>query len=217
MKLARKLMDENGLQYASLKEIKTRTALGRCHQSFAGTFTEIRLSSLSLPICSDEEILNTITHEMAHAIVGVHHGHDNVWRRKHIELGGNGERTFHSDKKHNEARIQMFKYIGVCPNGHIHPVQRLPKRLQSCGTCSRKFDSRYLIEYKLNDGSYTPKSDESYLNKMKEEILAGISAIKSRIKTPAEAGVGKTLNILKTKDENLWRELMNEYKQALNY
>lgn len=218
MKLARKPMDENGLQYASLKEIKTRTALGKCHQGFGGLTSEIRLSSLSLPLCSDAEIVNVITHEMAHALVGVRHGHDNVWRRKHIELGGNGERLFHTDDtKHYESQISMYKYVGTCPNGHKHPAQRLPSKEHSCGSCSRKFDRRYLIEYKLNDGSYTPKSDDSYLNKMKEEILAGISAIKNRTKTPAEAGVGKTLNILKTKDENLWKELMNEYKQAINY
>lgn len=150
MKLARQMMNENGLQYASLKEMKSRRALGRCHQSLGGAITEILLSSISLPLCSDEEIINTIRHEMAHAIVGVNHGHDNVWRRKHIELGGNGERTYSMKKEQATTISKFYKYIGTCPNGHQHPVQRLPKREHSCGLCSRKFDRRYIITYKLN-------------------------------------------------------------------
>lgn len=34
--------------------------------------------------------MDTVAHEVAHALVGPAHGHDAVWRRKAVELGGSG-------------------------------------------------------------------------------------------------------------------------------
>ncbi|MDA3892054.1 MAG: hypothetical protein PF517_10370 [Salinivirgaceae bacterium] len=42
-----------------------------------------------------EEIENTILHEIAHAIVGVGHGHRLKWQEKAIELGVTWKRIYH--------------------------------------------------------------------------------------------------------------------------
>src|SRR4051812_4891592 len=38
------------------------------------------------------EVLNTLLHEIAHAIAGWRNGHNNEWRRTAMELGCNGNR-----------------------------------------------------------------------------------------------------------------------------
>ncbi len=47
----------------------------------------IRFSIHYLEKTSPREITDTLLHEIAHALVGPNHGHDNVWKRKAIELG----------------------------------------------------------------------------------------------------------------------------------
>ena len=42
-------------------------------------------------IGSDESLVrNTILHEIAHALVGYGNGHNEIWKKKFIEIGGNG-------------------------------------------------------------------------------------------------------------------------------
>lgn len=42
----------------------------------------------------EAEFLNTVRHEIAHVIVGLGHGHDEVWREMALRLGCNGKQ-FH--------------------------------------------------------------------------------------------------------------------------
>jgi predicted SprT family Zn-dependent metalloprotease len=35
----------------------------------------------------DEEVVDTILHEIAHALVGPEHGHDAIWKRKCLDIG----------------------------------------------------------------------------------------------------------------------------------
>ena len=68
--------------------------------------------SLSEQFClqaSDNEITDTILHEIAHALVGPNHGHDQVWVAKAKEIGCSGERCH--DKRFTEP-----KYIMTCPS-----------------------------------------------------------------------------------------------------
>lgn len=83
----------------------------------------ISLSKYLLAQRSYEDTMMTITHEIAHALVGGGHGHDAVWARKHRELGGNGKRCFeHVDNK--------SPWVGICAKGKEYPRYRQPKRLQ---------------------------------------------------------------------------------------
>ena len=99
---------------------------------------EIQLSSMLIPVMSDEAIKDTIIHEIAHALTEGH-GHDYVWRMKCIELGGKGERLGGHDKykEGSVGRIEfqktISKYTLTCPTcGHTSYANRMPKRSCSC-------------------------------------------------------------------------------------
>lgn len=81
----------------------TVRAVGRC---FSGQ-KKITLSRRYLYTCSEEQIKDTILHEIAHALVGAGHGHNEVWKAKAIELGAKPERCAAVSTKH--------KYVLTCP------------------------------------------------------------------------------------------------------
>ena len=96
---------------------------------------------------NDEEIVSeTILHEIAHALVGARKGHGQEWRAKALEIGSNGNRTYGS-----EVRVPERKYKAVCPVcKEEYYRERMKKRKSSCGKCSRTYNEKYLLTYKLN-------------------------------------------------------------------
>lgn len=58
---------------------------------------EIRISKHLSAINDKETVMDTILHEIAHALVGRGHGHDYVWKSKAREIGCNAKRTFNKD------------------------------------------------------------------------------------------------------------------------
>ncbi|MGI9142568.1 MAG: SprT-like domain-containing protein [Fluviibacter sp.] len=73
---------------AWIKRIRNYSMRGSCNH----TKKLIRLQPCYVERASEEMLTNTILHELAHAIVGVGHGHDHTWKRKAIEIGCNGKR-----------------------------------------------------------------------------------------------------------------------------
>lgn len=115
-RIAAELFERHGLQGWRFTLDSARRRAGVCK------YRE-RVVSLSYELLLQrpyEDTLNTITHEVAHAIVGHAAGHGPVWRRKHIELGGNGDRCHtHVD--------QTAPYIGTCGHGNTFARYRKPK------------------------------------------------------------------------------------------
>ena len=103
---------------------------------------KITLSAPLTELRDESFVKNTILHEIAHALVGGRHGHDNVWRAKAIEIGCNGNRCS------SDVEIKG-KWIGTCPNGHTKHRHRKPSGSISCGTCSNVYDPKYTINFKL--------------------------------------------------------------------
>lgn len=72
---------------------------------------------------SHSEQKATVIHEVAHAIAGAWHGHDDVWRMIDKRLGGTGERTHSNTVNRASARWQ-----GSCECGKTVGYFRKPKR-----------------------------------------------------------------------------------------
>ncbi|MGK5091591.1 SprT-like domain-containing protein [Deltaproteobacteria bacterium TL4] len=82
----------------------------------------------------DAEVLDTLLHEMAHALVGAQHGHDAVWRAKALSIGCNAK-TYHS------VKFSDAPFIKACINGcWAEPVFRRNRRIHSyqCRYCHGK-------------------------------------------------------------------------------
>ncbi len=82
LRLARALLDEHGLR-------DWRVALDRAKTRAGVTVFGTRTISLSAPLTrvhTEDEVRQTILHEIAHALVGPVHGHAEVWKAKAREL-----------------------------------------------------------------------------------------------------------------------------------
>jgi predicted SprT family Zn-dependent metalloprotease len=105
--LARPLMDEHGLAGWKLEFDNRRTRFGYCDY----TRQIISISRPVLLVNTLETVRLTVVHEIAHALCGPEHGHDRVWRRQCLALGGNGQRVSSAAV----VAIPTGRYIGACP------------------------------------------------------------------------------------------------------
>ncbi len=76
----------------------------------------------------EAEILDTLLHEIAHALVGPRHNHDTVWKAKAIELGSSGQRC-------HELRFAPPRYIVSCRNGCWSAPAERRRRNVVCRQC----------------------------------------------------------------------------------
>ncbi|VGO22819.1 SprT family zinc-dependent metalloprotease [Pontiella sulfatireligans] len=80
---------------------------------------------------SDEDIRDTILHEIAHALVGKRHNHDAVWKAKAMEIGCTGERT-------HRLQFAPPRWSVTCENRcWTHTAQQRNSRLV-CRKCGGK-------------------------------------------------------------------------------
>jgi hypothetical protein len=98
----------------------------------------IELSIHFIPYCTYGSIINTIIHEIAHALLP-DHNHDDVWKNKCIELGGDGKRCgnrkdFISAKSRETIYQNISKYTLTCPKcGYKYFKHRKPIDDLCCG------------------------------------------------------------------------------------
>jgi len=80
---------------------------------------------------ADEDIRDTLLHEIAHALVGRKHNHDAVWKAKAKEIGCSGERC-------HRLQFTPSRYSVTCENNcWKHTAERRNTRLV-CRTCGGK-------------------------------------------------------------------------------
>ncbi|MBA4186589.1 MAG: sprT domain-containing protein [Planctomycetaceae bacterium] len=85
--LSRRLLDDHGL---TTWEFGFNSNVRRAGVCFYPTRTEAGRIELSIHFAernTDEEVRDTLLHELAHALVGPGHGHDEVWRAKCQQIG----------------------------------------------------------------------------------------------------------------------------------
>ena len=101
---------------------------------------EITLSVTYCLNASRDEVIDTVLHEIAHAMVGPGHQHDNVWRKAALKIGCNGEVCHSVDHG-------LDKWEGSCPCGQQWRRKKLQKRVRNgtCPKCKEKITWREII------------------------------------------------------------------------
>lgn len=86
---------------------------------------------------SDEEIKDTILHEIAHAISGYAAKHGPIWQACCIVIGAKPERL----KSSQSMKEAPAKYELVCPNCNaVKKMHRRPKKERACGKCCNQYN-----------------------------------------------------------------------------
>lgn len=122
--LATDMMKEHGLDGWRIKLDHARRRAGQCDYNKK----EISLSRHYVRYAEMDHIRDTILHEIAHALVGPHHGHDAVWRQQARAIGCTATRCHTLNFSH--ARWMMR-----CPNGCFEVERHRRKSGLLCATC----------------------------------------------------------------------------------
>ena len=124
LEMAASLMAAHGLDGWNVKLDHARRRAGQCDYRKR----EISLSRHYVRHAEESHIRDTILHEIAHALVGPHHGHDAVWRRKAREIGCTATRC-------HTLNFATEPWIMRCPNGCFETGRHRRKAGLVCASC----------------------------------------------------------------------------------
>lgn len=126
--LAEELMRRHGLIDWTFALNTRKRTLGICYE----TSRRIELSIRFVEHNDIDQVRDTILHEIAHALVGVDHGHDEVWRDMAFTIGANPRRT---SRLGTMPPGEWQALCGGC--GTLFSKHRKPKRLTGtmCKNC----------------------------------------------------------------------------------
>ena len=141
--LANEEMTKHNLSDWYFKFDRAARRFGVCNY----TKKRISLSYTLTELNSEEKVLDTIRHEIAHALVGVHQGHNYIWRRKALEIGCNGKRCYSSE----DTQTPTGKYQLKCDTcGQVINRHKMTKHTlkTACGICCKKYNyGQYSTQY----------------------------------------------------------------------
>ena len=105
---ARELMDQHGLHEWSFRIDTAKTRMGACwHRK-----RQISLSEKHINFSREDEVIDTILHEIAHALVGRKHGHNKVWKDMCVKIGARPNRCAKIELGDNF--YEDAPWVGVC-------------------------------------------------------------------------------------------------------
>lgn len=148
-KMAVDLMAQHGLRNYSDSLGFWRFEFDNAKRRSGYCLGDVRIISMSkyyVRLNDESAVRNTILHEIAHALVGGEHHHDEVWRQKAIEIGSDGRRCRNAE----ETVTVPAPYEAVCPGcNRTVTAYRRPRRHKSCGQCNPQFfDTRFLLNFR---------------------------------------------------------------------
>lgn len=144
--LAKALINKWGLHSWTFEFNYAKKSLGMCVYGSKS----IKLSSYLLPFMSDDDVKDTILHEIAHALDWECRGksdHGPEWKKWAIKVGAKPNRI----SKISKEITDKSKYTLTCPNGHKVAAHRKRKRESSCAKCDPSgFNEKFKFTVKQN-------------------------------------------------------------------
>jgi predicted SprT family Zn-dependent metalloprotease len=132
---ARALMAQHGLHYWSFVYNKRKRHLGVCFYRDK----RIELSVYLVDHNSDEQCMDTLLHEIAHAIAGYSTGHGYAWKKVCVKIGAKPERCCNDTSLHMPESNHHTMYVAHCPScsgRHVrHRMSTKRGRFYFCKQC----------------------------------------------------------------------------------
>ncbi len=104
----------------------------------------ITLSAALVKLNSDDEVRDTILHEIAHALTSPRCGHGRRWKKIAVAIGCRPERCYGEN-----VVMPRQKFRGTCP-GCRRTIQRSRRSRVSCGHCDRRFNPKFLFVWTVS-------------------------------------------------------------------
>jgi hypothetical protein len=136
--LATSLLAHHGLHDWRVAFDNAKRRAGQCRYADR----VISLSAGLTRLHPEDEVRDTVLHEIAHALVGPSAGHGPAWRAKAREIGCSAQRCVSHD-----APSLPGSWLGVCPEGHTVERHRCPERVMACPRCSPTFSVDHVFEW----------------------------------------------------------------------
>lgn len=141
-RLAREKLDEHGLQNWGLIFDGAKSRFGCCWHGKQ----LITLSKALVELNDEINVMDTILHEIAHALVSSRHGHDRVWRQKALAIGCNGKRCYGQ-----EVVKPASRYMAKCDScGFVYTRdRRIPYGYRYyCTECYRHHGRKSVLDFR---------------------------------------------------------------------
>lgn len=167
-KTTRELLDANGLTHWSILIQEHHRRAGWCNF----TTETLGFEPNWLLAVSEDEILEVIYHELAHALLPAAERHGKLWRAKVRELGGTPKVS--QDAVRKTIPAGTYLWIGTCPGcGHQVGMKRVPQVVYSCSMCcsNGKFNPSFIFRWAkrgvaVEAEALNPRYRERYLRTM---------------------------------------------------
>ena len=107
----------------------------------------ISLSRRLTEVNTRETVLDTILHEIAHALQPLA-GHGRIWKLQCMALGAKPQACARA----SDVVTLQGKYVATCPgcgaqfHKHARPRYKKPRACRAC--CHGRFDARFILEYR---------------------------------------------------------------------
>ncbi len=146
--ILREELDKHELYHVEVKmNNRLTSAFGRYRWNRLSNYKVVELSTKLVEINDEDRVRLTILHEVAHALTEGH-GHDIVWKRKLLEIGGDGKRCYSSIDTNTIERTRTL-YQAYCQE-HGNRGRTYRRTTKACGTCCNEYNGgRYSEEYRI--------------------------------------------------------------------
>ena len=139
MKLGKQMLLKHKLDDWTFKLNNAKRCFGTCNYKNK----TIYISRIIAKLNSEDEVKDTILHEIAHILAGKQ-GHNHIWKEQCLKIGANPKRDCGK-----EIILPRGKYEAVCKKcSTIYKRFRKSKVLIVCGMCYSRSDKRNKLIYK---------------------------------------------------------------------
>jgi predicted SprT family Zn-dependent metalloprotease len=146
-------MAQDLLRHHGLAAQGWRFQFDKAKRRFGVTKFRTKVIGLSSPLVvlnGETEVLDTILHEVAHALCGSGVGHGRLWKATAKAIGCSAERCYDS----TEVAQPKARWEAYCPScDYSRPAFRRSRKARACRACcarhsNGRFDSRFSLLYR---------------------------------------------------------------------